>query len=137
MITSEKHSAEEEEAGAVALLVPVRGRGRIAVRVHRTLADGLFVHRAVGQPGWRLCHYSGLALAAVPHRWQGALAAALLAGVTDWTRGPADLRADVAALIEAVDGAVRQAGGELLLTPGGEAERLLSVRSQRSVSRVA
>ncbi|MER5781286.1 hypothetical protein ABT104_06090 [Streptomyces mobaraensis] len=135
MITPKKHLAEG--AGAIALLVPMHKGGRIAVRAHRTLAEGLLVHRAVGQPGWRLAHHSGLALAAVEQHWQGALAAALLAGVTDWTRSPAALREDVAAVIEDVDAAVRQAGGSLLLTPGGEAELLLNVRSRRPVSPAA
>ncbi|MGK5545695.1 hypothetical protein ACSNOH_13325 [Streptomyces sp. URMC 127] len=110
------------------LLVPVRGGGRVAVQVHRTVADGLLVHRAVGLPGWRLTHHSGRSIAGFEYRWQALLAAVYLERVADWRYSPSALRADTAALIADVDAGVRKAGGVLLVTPGGVADRVLSAR---------
>ncbi|WP_367140722.1 MULTISPECIES: hypothetical protein [Streptomyces] len=112
----------------VPLLVPVRAGGRVAVQAQHTVTGGLLVHRAVGLPGWRLTHYSGRTLASFEHQWQALLAAVYLGPLTDWTQHPDALHADAATLITAVDAEVRRAGGVLLVTPGGAADRVLSAR---------
>ncbi|MFI9311578.1 hypothetical protein [Streptomyces triculaminicus] len=112
----------------VQLLVPVLSGDRVAVQAKRTITDGLLVHRAVGLPGWRLTHYSGRALAAFEHQWQALLAAAYLGSLTDWAQHPGALRAEAAALITTVDAEVTRAGGVLMVTPGGLADRVLSAR---------
>ncbi|MEU8550521.1 hypothetical protein AB0C81_26670 [Streptomyces roseoverticillatus] len=111
----------------VALLVPLRGGGRIAVQARRTVADGLLAHRAIGLPSWRLTHHSGRMIAGFEHQWQAFVAAAYLACLTDWTHSPSALRADTAAVIADIDAGVRKAGGVLLVTPGGVADRMLRV----------